>query len=363
MDRKALLGVLTSWVFNYNTVEATLLFSGVIVCLSAIMYAAIGSGIYYQSLKVGGRRCCPSSSFSPRRAAATASPRVAPHAPRRCAPLPALRPPQDLVTAAVLIVIPLSIAYFVACVITEVSIMWNESAAADAAARGGRKGAKAPASSIPLGPDGEPLVGRMNNQANPLFLSGSGGALGGSNADGTGAADAIASMDKPPPPELWSVFRGSFVDMQARVGVGEARPLTPTRSPAPLAPAPRDRRNSSASRRTTRRSSSGPQPPVTTPAPRSQALPVSSARSTPSRPWALAALPPGHVRESRAAPAFSARAVSIATARAAASLSWPCAAPAARAARRRPRAPATCSSLAAPWARPTRSAEHARAEG
>ena len=96
--------------------------------------------------------------------------------------------------------------------------MWNESAAADAAARGGRKGAKAPASSIPLGPDGEPLVGRMNNQANPLFLSGSGGALGGSNPDGTGAADAIASMDKPPPPELWSVFRGSFVDMQARAG-------------------------------------------------------------------------------------------------------------------------------------------------
>jgi hypothetical protein len=38
LDRKALLGVLTSWVFNYNTVEATLLFAGVIVCLCAVMF-------------------------------------------------------------------------------------------------------------------------------------------------------------------------------------------------------------------------------------------------------------------------------------------------------------------------------------
>ena len=36
VDRSALLGVLASWVFNYNTIEAVMLFSAVIVCLMGV---------------------------------------------------------------------------------------------------------------------------------------------------------------------------------------------------------------------------------------------------------------------------------------------------------------------------------------
>ena len=33
VDARAVLGVLTSWLFDYNTVEANMLFSAAIVCL------------------------------------------------------------------------------------------------------------------------------------------------------------------------------------------------------------------------------------------------------------------------------------------------------------------------------------------
>jgi hypothetical protein len=38
VDRNALLGVLQSWLFNYNTVEAVMLFASVVVCAMALMY-------------------------------------------------------------------------------------------------------------------------------------------------------------------------------------------------------------------------------------------------------------------------------------------------------------------------------------
>ena len=44
VDRSALLGVLSSWLFNYNTIEATMLFSAVIVCLMGAWERGVGSG-------------------------------------------------------------------------------------------------------------------------------------------------------------------------------------------------------------------------------------------------------------------------------------------------------------------------------
>jgi hypothetical protein len=38
VDGKAVLGVLGNWLFNYNTVEAIMLFSTVVVCVMALMY-------------------------------------------------------------------------------------------------------------------------------------------------------------------------------------------------------------------------------------------------------------------------------------------------------------------------------------
>ena len=154
--------MLSSWVFSYNTVEATLLFAGVLVCLCAIMYQAVGvSGVYYQSSK-------------------------------------------DLITAAVLIIIPVAIAYFFGCVATEIYILWNEAQRTrDLSKARSRKGAK-----LALDADGEPVIGRVTQAMNPMMLSAQ---------STTAGAESIAEMADPPPPELWNVFRGSFVDMQAQL--------------------------------------------------------------------------------------------------------------------------------------------------
>jgi hypothetical protein len=47
IDRAALLGVLTGWLFNYNTVEQIMIFCAVIVCLMGIMYQANQASSFY----------------------------------------------------------------------------------------------------------------------------------------------------------------------------------------------------------------------------------------------------------------------------------------------------------------------------
>ena len=46
VDRSAVLGLLTSWLFNYNTIEQIMLFCAVIVCLMGIMYQANASDTF-----------------------------------------------------------------------------------------------------------------------------------------------------------------------------------------------------------------------------------------------------------------------------------------------------------------------------
>lgn len=111
---------------------------------------------------------------------------------------------KDLITAAVLIVIPLAMTYFVCCVVTEIYILVNEAQRTrDLSKARSRKGAK-----LALDADGEPIIGRVTQAMNPMMLSAQ---------STTSGAESIAEMADPPPPELWNVFRGSFVDMQAQL--------------------------------------------------------------------------------------------------------------------------------------------------
>jgi hypothetical protein len=47
VDRSAVLGLLTGWLFNYNTIEQLMLFAAVIVCLMGIMYQANTTTSFY----------------------------------------------------------------------------------------------------------------------------------------------------------------------------------------------------------------------------------------------------------------------------------------------------------------------------
>jgi len=47
VDRSAVLGLLTGWLFNYNTIEQLMLFAAVLVCLMGIMYQANTSSSFY----------------------------------------------------------------------------------------------------------------------------------------------------------------------------------------------------------------------------------------------------------------------------------------------------------------------------
>jgi hypothetical protein len=99
VDRNAVFGVLTGFFFNYNTVEAIMQFSAVIVCLMAIMYQA------NELLTLS-----------------TAS--------------------KDSVTTVTLGVIILAIIYFATVVITEVYVLYTEDITRKAMARAGKKGKK-----------------------------------------------------------------------------------------------------------------------------------------------------------------------------------------------------------------------------
>ena len=82
VDRTALLGALGSWVFNYNTVEAVMLFAAVIVCLLAVLYDSTGTNDY------------PGTA--------------------------------DTVTGLLLFVIISSIIYYVTVLVTEIVVLYNE---------------------------------------------------------------------------------------------------------------------------------------------------------------------------------------------------------------------------------------------
>jgi hypothetical protein len=64
IDRNALLGVLRGWLFNYNTVEAVMLFATVVVCAMALMYQVRGEG-GGGAWGVGGVACAATRDWCP----------------------------------------------------------------------------------------------------------------------------------------------------------------------------------------------------------------------------------------------------------------------------------------------------------
>jgi len=174
VDRSAILGVLTGWFFNYNTIEQIMIFCAVIVCLMGIMYQANSASVFYPGALDG-------------------------------------------VTAVVMITIIFAIVYYVTVVVTEMVILYNEDhnrkiAERTKSRKGDEKTKKSQQSGRLVNEDGEINTGRMDAMMNPLFLNTDSNKS--SSGSSGGSAGAIAQMNAPPPVELWQVFRQEYLDMQ-----------------------------------------------------------------------------------------------------------------------------------------------------
>jgi len=181
IDRRAVLGILSGWLFNYNTVEQLMTFAAVIVCLMGIMYQANEVNTYYPESK-------------------------------------------DSVTAVVLTVIIVAIIYFFTVLITEIVVLYNEQANMRLAARnlarknsttdkGTTSNRKNSGSSGKLvGEDGEINTGKVDSQMNPMFMSKSGDSI----TSGAIGIDAILAQ-RNPTPELWILVQQGYADIHKQL--------------------------------------------------------------------------------------------------------------------------------------------------
>jgi len=182
IDRSAILGILSGWLFNYNTVEQIMLFAAVIVCLMGIMYQANEVNTYYPQSK-------------------------------------------DSVTAVVLAVIIISIIYFFTVFVTEIVVLYNEAHRAQQLARvaklqktKGRSSSNADETTSTgtrgklVSDDGEINTGKLDTQMNPLFMNASGNVSNESMG-----VDTLLQSRTPPPPELWILFQQGYLDMKKQI--------------------------------------------------------------------------------------------------------------------------------------------------
>jgi hypothetical protein len=153
VDASAALSALREYAFNFNTVEATMLFCIVVVCLMALMYQANQGNAYYPSAN-------------------------------------------DSITSVVMLTIVFGIVYFVAALGVEVASTDQCKRRQGGDARAGRK-------LTGRGPSGP-----VDSSMNPMFLD-----LGGKAAE-LGTKDSlvasILAQGEAPPRELWLVFRDEF---------------------------------------------------------------------------------------------------------------------------------------------------------
>jgi len=154
LDTSALILAARDYVFNFNTVEATMIFCVVIVCLMALMYNANRGSNYY--------------------------PQAA-----------------ESITIVTLITIIFGIFYFVCALLAEV-------ASIDACRNrriGKSNGKGVLAAQAPLGP--------VDLSVNPMFMNeeGSLSSLGSKES----LLSSLLSMKEPPPKELWGVFKSEFI--------------------------------------------------------------------------------------------------------------------------------------------------------
>jgi hypothetical protein len=176
IDTSALLGLLRGWLFNYNTVEAIMIFSAVIVALMGIMYSAQNS----------------SNSFfdSARRA----------------------------VTVVVIGVVSVSIVYFFTVVAVEIHVLASEENRRKMLAKGRNKKGKdadlakkdKAAVANSLGDEGTAkMMGPVSATMNPMFSSAS-----SSSMNQASIQEAILQERRPPSVELWKMFQSSFIGLQ-----------------------------------------------------------------------------------------------------------------------------------------------------
>ena len=188
VDRAAVFGILTSWLFEYNTVEEIMLFAAVIVCLMGIMYQANEVNTYYPQSK-------------------------------------------DSVTAVVLIVIIAAIIYFVTVLVTEIVVLYNEEHRTKRlTAEASRKRKVAGSESADdkqrrgqgrlVDDTGDINTGKLDTQMNPLFMSKGGDGVSATSSLGI---DSIMAQRTPPPPELWVIFQQGYADLHTQLEAANSR--------------------------------------------------------------------------------------------------------------------------------------------
>jgi hypothetical protein len=174
LNRGALLGWLSNWLFDYNTVETLTQFSAVIVCLIGVMYEANS---------VSGA--------------------------------PAFAGSVDSVTTVMLLVIIGTIVYLATTLTVEIYVLAGDAQAERVRAASVKKGKGKSLDGENMGrsgrlgttDSGEVQVGNVEQQLNPMFMS-----ANGSSAVSGGGDDAVFASRTPPPPELWIVFQQSYAD-------------------------------------------------------------------------------------------------------------------------------------------------------
>jgi hypothetical protein len=171
VDRSAVLGVLTTWLFNYNTIEQLMIFAAVIVCLMGIMYQANTTNTFYPGALDG-------------------------------------------VTAVVMITIIAAILYFATVVITEMVILYNESASharAKRAMSSRSASLKAKGESkkklTTFDSDGNPVeetfnTGAIDSMVNPIFVQES-----RKESGATGSLAVLLNQYDAPSQEQWATCK------------------------------------------------------------------------------------------------------------------------------------------------------------
>ena len=203
VDRTAVLGVLTTWLFNYNTIEQLMIFAAVIVCLMGIMYQANTTNTFYPGALDG-------------------------------------------VTAVVMITIISAIFYFATVVITEMVILYNETASHARAKRAmsnrgsALKTKESKKKLTSFDSEGNPVeetfnTGAIDSMVNPIFIQESRKESSGA----TGSLAVLLNQFDAPSQEQWATCKIEIEEalraaQQSESGSGGARGMKKKKDFAPV---------------------------------------------------------------------------------------------------------------------------------
>jgi len=169
-NRKEAMKALSVWMFNYNTVEAVMSFSAVIVCLSGLMYQA-------ELTRSTG-----------------------------------LRGTLDAITGLIMFIVIFAILYFCSALGYEIYngvVGFRRELAL-------RKSSKHAVIASSVGGEGNDDTANIEAQVNPMFLS-DGGDKANLGADKESLVASILAQKEAPPLQLWLVFRDEFASLVERL--------------------------------------------------------------------------------------------------------------------------------------------------